>query len=698
MAACPPSSRPALARRLAVGASPADCRMMRLLVPPPDMPVSRPDAPAGHGIAPAEGAPRHLLVWLGNHAHAESLARHAAAFAQAGGWTWTAVCVDIPDPGSDAAQRPTLALRALALAETLGAHTRTIHAAGAVDAVVECARRERATMVMVGGHAPHGWADGLPRHWLSGIAETLTTRLPGVLVDVVYLPESEPAQPPARAAPPGRRARLTGWVHAVAVVLLCTAVSETLLPHLEHASVAVIYLAGVVYVALRHGQAASMLAVVLSILLFDLLVVEPRWSLKPTDPQYYFTFIVMTIVGALVSRLSEQARQHAQVAEARARRAQALSQLAGQLLSAQTAADVAAGLATAVQETFGATCTLLLPRTDGTLDDPAGFCTPRELDAARALLAEGRPGEIAGEDGGSLLCLQLSGMAGPPGVLAVRYPAGQVAAPEERRLLDAFASQATLTVQRIWFAECSAAATVEAESERLRNTLLASVSHDFRTPLTSIIGSATSLLEQHDALDRRRRNGLLHNILDEARRMHAAMSDLLDLTRMEQGAVQPRCEWCPADDLVQEVREALGARLRERTLRLAVPPEAVVWCDPRLVQRALVNLLDNALRHTPAGSTIEVRIEAHESDWCLAVADDGPGLPAALRRDPFKKFAHGRGEAAAAGTGLGLAICAAVARLHDGRIEAADTAAGGTRFTLTLPQPQTPPVALEEAA
>jgi two-component system sensor histidine kinase KdpD len=245
------------------------------------------------------------------------------------------------------------------------------------------------------------------------------------------------------------------------------------------------------------------------------------------------------------------------------------------------------------------------------------------------------------------------------------------------------------------FERRSAAAVVEAETERLRSTLLSGISHDFRSPLTTIVGAATSLLQQDKALDAARRTTLTRSILGEAERMHALVSDLLDLTRMEEGAVQPSCEWCPADELIEEARDALGPRLCGHALRVDIPAEAVVWCDPRLLEQVLVNLLDNALRHTPEGSTIDVSVQVDDARWRLVVADNGPGLPAGQERDVFKKFFRGRDEPAGAGTGLGLAICAAVARLHRGTIEAAT--GGGARFTLTLPQPLPQASPLEEA-
>ena len=162
------------------------------------------------------------------------------------------------------------------------------------------------------------------------------------------------------------------------------------------------------------------------------------------------------------------------------------------------------------------------------------------------------------------------------------------------------------------------------------------------------------------------------------------MSDLLDLTRMEEGHMQPALEWCPVDDMLQEVRQVLGERLQLHALQWQAPAEAIVWCDPRLVVQAAVNLLDNALRHTPPGGPIRVQVVLDAAHWWLSVCDGGPGLAPGQEQEVFKKFSRGRG-GAGGGTGLGLAICAAVARLHLGQIEVRSD--GGACFTLRLPQP-----------
>jgi two-component system sensor histidine kinase KdpD len=487
-------------------------------------------------------------------------------------------------------------------------------------------------------------------------------------------------------------------LRALAVAALCTLLATTLLPYFDLASVTTVYLAGVVLVAARSGASAVLVAVLSSALLFDLLLVAPRGVLKPTLPQYYFAFIVMLLVGMLVSRLAERARQQARVAQARARRAQALNELASHLVGARSERDIADGLAAALRSTFGGACALLLPDGSGRLADEAGFCRGRaESSLAQRAFDEGGATKAATAPAtGELLCLPLHGAGGTLGVLAARLPAQRFGTPEDRRLLDAFANQAALALERSLFEQRSAKAVIDAEAERMRNTLLSSISHDFRTPLTTIVGSTSSLLEQGAALGDGQRRRLLRGILDEARRMHASMSDLLDLTRMEAGAVQVDTEWCPAEDLIDEAREALGERLRQRSLRVSVPPDAVVWCDARLVGQALVNLLDNALRHTPPPSAIELRVELAQDVWRLVVADDGPGLPVGQENTVFRKFSRARGELAGVGTGLGLAICAAVARLHGGAIEARND--GGARFTMTLPQPGAPSAALGEGA
>ena len=402
-------------------------------------------------------------------------------------------------------------------------------------------------------------------------------------------------------------------------------------PRLDLADIIMVYLAGVVYVALHEGIRVSLTTVAASIFLFDLMFVPPRWGLNPSHPSHLLTLAVMLLVGLLISRLSSHAQLQTALAEGRARRAQALSVLAERLTSTRSVAEVEATLLAATREIVGLDC---------------------KLDAEGTLLL-------------------------PPGA---RPLSG-----EEKEVLEGFARQGRLAVERCVFEQKAADALVATESERLRNTLLSGISHDFRTPLTTIVGAATSLLEQDLRLDAQGRRTLAANILGEARRLHERVSHLLDLTRMEEGAARLNLEWCPADDLIAEALQALGARLDTHDVQVDVARDAIVWCDPYLVEQSLQNMVDNALRYTPAGSRIEVRIAVEPGVWTLAVADNGPGLPGGRDQDLFRKFQRGQSEASGTGFGLGLAICAAVAKVHGGTISAA-THEGAT-FTMRLPQP-----------
>jgi two-component system sensor histidine kinase KdpD len=449
--------------------------------------------------------------------------------------------------------------------------------------------------------------------------------------------------------------RTGGWWRAAGVVAGCTAVAELLAPRVDLADILMVYLAGVAWVAARERLAISVATVLASIFLFDLVFVPPRWGLNPVDKGHLLTFLIMLALGLLVSRLADRARRQRLLAERQARRAAALADLAGHLAAAATPRDVVRSVQEGVQRTLG------LP--------------------ARLALADAPPAPVA--PGASW---EVQGTGGPLGRLELLADAQALDA-AARELLAAFAHQAAVALERCALGQQVAAAQVEAESERLRSTLLSGISHDFRTPLTTIVGAADSLLEQGGRLDAAQRASLARGVRDEAQRLHRLVSDLLELTRLEEGAVQLAPEWCPADELVHEALRPLQPRLAGHRLEIAAD-DGIVWCDARLVEQALVNLVDNALQHTPPGTRVRVAIQAQDRHWELVVADDGPGLPPGREQEVLRKFQRGQPEAAGGGTGLGLAICAAVARLHGGTITAAND--GGARLVLRLPQPPRP--------
>jgi two-component system sensor histidine kinase KdpD len=459
-----------------------------------------------------------------------------------------------------------------------------------------------------------------------------------------------------RAETPSFRQRWGGWLRAAGVVVLCFAAAEVMVPHLDLSNIIMVYLAGVAYVAFHEGPRVTMATALASVFLFDLMQVPPRWGLNPLNPSHLITFGVMLAVSVLISHLAGWAREQTALAERRAGRAQAMSDFSAELARARNEGEIAAAAARAIAGLFGAQARIVRH------GEPA---LPEETRFA-----------LGTHEGGGDLC--------------VRPSPARALSPEDHVMLSAFARQAAMALDRCTFERKSAEALVQAEAERLRNTLLSGISHDFRTPLTTIVGAATSLLEQDRLLDDARRRTLTRGVLDEARRLHELVSDLLDLTRMEEGAAQLSAEWCPADDMVQEALAQLGQRAARHEVSVSVAPDVIVWCDPRLVEQALRNLVDNALRYTPPGSRIEVTVDVRAGEWRLCVADDGAGFPPGMEQAVFRKFQRGQSEPAGGGFGLGLAICAAVAKLHGGRIEAETR--GGARVTMMLPQPSQPRV------
>lgn len=595
--------------------------------------------------------PQRLLVLLRpDDAEPQRLVEHGERLARGLGCPWAVAALapagaaaTVLDGARDAARRAGAALLPI---EPGGADLTT--------ALAAIARRAEADIVLAGPPADPG------QH--AGFRRALTQALPWAVLHLPGLDERR-----VQTQPAWREQLLQGWRDApvvVAALALCTLMGLALQGSHEPSTLIMVYLGGVVTIALRRGQPAALLTVFGSVLLYDLIFVVRRGSGLPGPHNHLLVSLVLMAVGLLISQLAAQIRAQTAAAVARERRTRALNQLAQALAQARTTPAIERALAQAVHRSLQAAAVLLPDRGPDPAPEPAGS---RRV----PLLA-----------GGTRL-----------GVLDVQLLRPEHDSPEDRALLEGFASQGAIALERALFEQRSASAAIEAERERLRSTLLTGISHDFRTPLTTIVGSTTSLLEQSHAINDEQRTALLHGVLSEARRLHALTSNLLDLARMQEGTIRPTLEWCPADELVAEALQAVTPSRTGRPVQVSVDPDLVVWCDPRLIGQALVNLLDNAAHHAGPGAQVGIRVGAGDGWWRLEVHDDGPGIPPGLEREVFKKFvrgpATGSSTTGTTGTGLGLAICAAVAELHGGRIDAIP--GPGARIELTLPQPPQPP-------
>ena len=515
-------------------------------------------------------------------------------------------------------------------------------------------------------------------------------------------------------APGPRRPRLAAardYLLAAALVALATGIGA--LARMQLPELVMLYLLGVVIAAARFGRGPSLLAATLSIVVFDFFFIPPTFTFTVSEDRHVLTFAIMLVVGLLTSGLTLRIRKQEQAARASEGRIATLYQLSRDLTAAIDAEQAAAATARRAAEICAGAAAVLAPDEHGGLrtlavSEPALALDDSQRQAiARALAAEGRAGAGAGTTEG-LDWVPLWSGAELLGVL-VLAPLGRGLAREPRDLLDAVARLAALALERARMAKRAEDAAVRAHTEETRSSLLSAVSHDLRTPLAAITGAATTLRDSASSggapgdgsvIDPAQRAELLDTICEEADRLERLVRNLLDLTRLESGALEVRREWMPLEEIVGSALMRLEGRLQGRAIRTDLPADLpLIPVDAVLVEQALVNLLENAAKYTPAGSEIAIAARAEQQAVVIEVADRGPGLAPGEEARVFDKFFRGR-NAGPTGAGLGLAICRGVAHAHLGTLVALNRAGGGALFRLSLPligKPPAPPPDLEAA-
>lgn len=605
-----------------------------------------------------------------------TLAERALGKAKALGACCTVLVVTRAGKADDTA--PALAKARAAGADVQRIELDRLSAVTVLDAMRPWLGPQQRTVLML-QRQPDGFLDASPLS--SRLATRCTDQLPHVRLHVV--PGAAPRRHLRWPRAGLRGISLKAWAQTLLTLLVCTLAGELMQGHFAPANTLMIYMAGTTLVGLRAGLYQAIAFVLGSVLLYDLILVPPYWSIVKIEAQYYFTFGVMLGVGCLISRLVSNVRDKTAELEARAKRAQARNDLSYDLVHASTPHDVQMALRDAIDGSLEGAGQLLLPDDQGRLH-PVGDPDPKLADDDAAMRAFGTGQPVSQGIGPVVLHLPLQGSSERLGVLAIRLDGPLQADSDDTNLLRAFADKAAVALQRLQSDAMNARSVLEAETERVRNTLLAAISHDFRSPMTTIVGSVSSLLEQRDVIAPALRDQLLRGVLGEARRVHSLMNNLLDLTRIEGGTTPLSPEWCPVDELFATALAAQAPTLAAHRVSTRCDPDALLWCDPRLIEQLLGNVLENAGRHAPAGSQIRLGFIAEAGAARLVLQDDGPGFPPGREQDMMKKFTRGS-QQSSGGTGLGLAICAAVAKLHGGRLELNNR--GGAEVVLWLPQP-----------
>ena len=492
----------------------------------------------------------------------------------------------------------------------------------------------------------------------------------------------------------------TAYATAGAAVAVATGIAWVLAPVSELSNLVMVYLLGIVAVAMRTGRGPSLLAAVLGVAAFDFFFVPPRFTFAVSDGRYLFTFLVMLIVSLVISGLTVRTRSQAEAARHRERQTAALYAMARELASTRDADALAEVAARHVREVFRGPVVLLRPGPGG-LEPAAGAqleVDANELGVARWVFEHRQPAGLGTTTlpGAAALYVPLVGSTGPLGVLGLRPPDRHAMDdPERLHQLETFAAQTAVALERARLAREAQDAEVRVETERLRNSLLSSVSHDLRTPLATITGAVSAILDAPTPLAAVTQRELLQSVHEEAERLNRLVQNLLEMTRLESGTLQLRKELHPPEEVIGAALGRLGKRLADRRVTTKVPPDLPLTpMDDVLIEQVLVNLLDNALKYTPPGSPIDVIATATDENLTIEIADHGPGLPPGDQDRVFEKFYRGE-PVGARGAGLGLAICRGVIRAHGGRIWAQNLPGGGVAFLFTLPldvsQPPAPP-------
>jgi two-component system, OmpR family, sensor histidine kinase KdpD len=647
-----------------------------------------------HAIRQTWPVRERLLVCIGPSPSSIRLVRAAKRMAEGLGAEWIVAYVETPSQVRLPPEARDRVAQTMRLAEQLGALTHTLTGQRMSDEILAFARSRNVSKIVVGKPERPLWK----RIAMGSIVDTLVQGSGEIDVYVISGDRDDSRPLPPRPWPAQTEWRPYGY--ALGVVAICTGIAWAMFPYFAFSNLIMVYLLGVIVVATRYGRGPSLLASLLSVGAFDFFFVPPYFTFAVSDTQYFITFSVMLIVAVVIGGLAARIRAQAESARERERRMAALYAMSRELASTRGVQGLLAAAIRHITEVFRTRVAVLLPGPDGRLDGAGSVGAEFPMDTSEVAVSQWvyEHGQVAGQGtdtlpGATGLYVPLLGSRGTVGVLGLRpSDPRSLQTPEQLHQLETFASQTALAIERARLAEEAEQAQVRAETERLRNSLLSSVSHDLRTPLASITGAASTLLENEARLDAATRRDLLEALHEEADRLNRLVQNLLEMTRLEAGALVPHTAWHSIEEVVGAALGRFGKSLAERPVTTRIPAELpLVPMDDVLIEQVLINLIDNAIKYTPPGTPIEVSAEEIGGTVMVEVADRGPGLPPGEERLIFEKFHRTDPAPSVRGAGLGLAICQGIIQAHGGRIWAENRAGGGVALRFALPLKDAPP-------
>ncbi len=627
-----------------------------------------------------------LVVCISGGPNSEHLIRTARRLAEELKTEWHALYVESSGEDRLTQENRDRIWRELRLAESLGAkEVRTLTADSAADAVIDYARRNKITKVLAGRPTRARW-----REWRQGsFVDQILRR--SKEIDVYVVSEEKVGREKvslSKPIPKPWRSYLTGLM----LVAGATLISEIAIEFLSPTNMIMFYLLAVVVAALRLGFRPALLTALLGVLAFDFFLVPPYFSFAVTNTQDFITFVGLFTVGAVISTLVARARRQTETIRIREAQTMTLYSLSRDLASAVGLNEILNAVIHHVSETLNAPIAILLPEGESLeVQASSGGLSLGEKQKSVAVWTF-RNGKIAGKgtdtlSSAELLYVPLQTGGRVVGVMGIklRHSDGSLSL-ESRRLLEAFASQAALAIERAYLAQKAEQAQLLQATERLERSLLNSISHDLRTPLSSITGALSSLRDEKSGPNKEARRELIDLAWEEAERMNRFVGNLLDMTRLEAGALKIKKEPYDVQDLLGSCLDSLEPRVKDKKVKVGLPPDLpLVPMDSVLMAQVMVNVLDNALKYSPPGGIIEVAARLREKFLEIEVADQGPGIPEEQLTQIFNKFFRITRADGTSGIGLGLAISKGIVEAHEGRIWAENRSGGGTKIVFTLP-------------
>ncbi|HUN39137.1 MAG TPA: sensor histidine kinase KdpD [Acetobacteraceae bacterium] len=645
-----------------------------------------------HAIKGPWATSERVLVCVSGDPDVTTVVRHARRLTDRLKAPWTALHVETARNLRMTETERNRVAEALRLAQRLGGEAVTLPGQDVAETVADYARANNVTQIIAVQSPRSRWSD-----WFSeSVAQRIIRKAEGATVYVVSQPrkiegEDAPVAPTQRA---GFNWQPQIWLGSLACVAVAAALGLPVREAIGAGSISLLFLTAVLVSAVMFGLWPALFACVVATLTYNFLFLPPLYTFTIADPENVVALFFFVVAAVIVSNLTARVRAQAITARARARTTEELYLFSRKLAVATNLDDLLWATVHQIALMLKVRVVLLLPEGDG-ISVRAGFPPEDHLDDADLAAArwcwEKNHAAGRGADtlpGAKRLFLPMQTGRGAVGVIGIdRDEPGPLLTPDQQRLLDALADQAALAIERVNLVEAVDSARLAVETDRLRSALLTSISHDLRTPLASILGSATSL---PDATDHSTRDGLIRNIQDEAERLNRFIGNLLDMTRLESGPL-------PVKTTLTELSDVVGSALRRASKVLVdhkvdVRLEAdlpLLDLDDVLFEQALFNLLDNAAKYTPAGSRITVSAWRENGRVKVQVADEGPGIPHDDLERIFDKFYRGGGaDHRRAGTGLGLSICRGFIEAMGGTIAAANrTDRSGAVFTIALPVP-----------